>query len=69
MKTVPTKSKLPMTLYYVTIGGEKFETMAYNSDAAISKCAFKYAQRMDDNVMLVQHNIKQGKLWVGVIEG
>jgi len=67
MKTSPTKPS--MTFYSVTIDGESFDTTASNSQAAISKCAYKYGFRMKVPVAIVQWKIKRGELTVKVKEG
>jgi len=67
MKTSPTKPS--MTFYTVTIDGESFDTTASNPNAAISKCAYKFAFRHGERVELVQYNIRNGKIRVHVKEG
>ena len=67
MKTSPSASK-PI-FYHVTINGDSFDTMASNPQSAISKCAYKYAVRNNDQVALVQWKIRNGELRVKVKEG
>jgi len=67
MKTSPSASKA--TLYHVTINGDSFDTTASNHQSAISKCAYKYAVRNNDQVALVQWKIRNGELRVKVKEG
>lgn len=64
MKTSPSASK--STLYHVTINSDTFDTIASTPQAAISKCAYKYAVRNNDQVALVQWKIRNGELRVKV---
>jgi len=67
MKTSSTKPSMP--IYRVTINGEEFDTTASSPQAAISKCAYKFAFRHGERVELVQYNIRNGKIRVHVKEG
>lgn len=62
MKTSPSNQK--STLYHVTINSDEFDTIASSQSAAISKCAYKYAVRHNDQVALVQWKIRNGELRV-----
>lgn len=65
MKTSPSN---PMLTYRVTINNDQFDTMASTPQAAVSKCAYKYAVRNGDQVALVQWRIRNGELRVKVKE-
>ena len=68
MKNSPSKAN-SSTLFHVTINGDSFDTYASSSNAAVSKCAYKYAVRNGDQVALVQWKIRNGELRVKVKEG
>lgn len=61
MKSKP-KSKSGKFLFAVYIEGQEFQTYASNSQAAISKAAYRYAAQVGKGVGIIQWKIKQGEL-------